>query len=351
MLIKVLFILGLFALVSFAEYDEDLVNWILKNKCSEQANIQCIVKAKTDLTKWLDKNNQYTILIAGRMGTGKTTLLRGFTMEDEPSKANRSNLPHTQKVTPYMYIHKGVKILFYDTPGLSEKEEGNQDQVYLQDMVKNEISPDLIIFTVKMDITGSDSSLSTEDEQVMKNVSDTFGWARWRFAMFVLTFANRVYLENIAPTNFKSRNHFNTVWEKLTYQIQTSLLSFNVEQNVVDDMPIFPIGYVNTPIIKADRRRISWVNEFWDKAFAIMKDSKKENALRKEKEKKGECCCCSCTDKDNEEKKSASDNQKVNKDIKNQAEEPVMTEKDEHWLEEDFTNPDTENTRSQAEEL
>ena len=132
------------------------------------------------------------------MGTGKTTLIKGFTDNYMPREDIDSLLPHTIEVAPYDYS-------LYDTPGLSDNEGGTNDHEYLKDMVRNQISPDLIVFTIKMDSADS-NRLSVEDEYVMKNVADTFGWARWRYAMVMLTFANKVYrkreCEEISTTDF-----------------------------------------------------------------------------------------------------------------------------------------------------
>ena len=62
----------------------------------------------------------------------------------------------------------------------------------------------------------------------------------------------------------------------LKHQVRKSLLNIKVQQNVVDAIPVIPIGYIQQPIIEADERGISWIDEFWSSAFKIMKESKKK---------------------------------------------------------------------------
>ena len=292
MLASLLVISGFLTFTSSSESDNSFTKWALKEKCSKRATVQCILRARNELDKWLEEHNQYTILVVGKMGSGKTTLIKGFTEDYMPGgDGNGSILPHTDAVAHYLYEYEGVQVSLYDTPGLSEEEDGYLDYKYLEDMVDHQISPNLIVFTIKLDSVGG-NSLPAEDERVMKRVSDAFGSARWKFAMFVLTFANKVRKEEEEPGSYENRHYFNKVWNELEYQIRTSLKSFHVQQDVVDSIPIFPIGFLQQPDIKADKREISWVDEFWSKSFKILQKSKTEEKLRKEKVKKAECCAC-----------------------------------------------------------
>lgn len=271
-----------------------LVQWFLQEKCStkEMTNVQCIVRARSELDDWLEENNEYTILIAGKTGTGKTTFIKGFTENFMPGEDDDSLLPHTVTVAHYLYEYEGIKIRLYDTPGLSEV-DGVNDHKYLKDMVKNDISPDLIVFFIKMDDT-IDNSLRPEDEYVIKNVSDTFGWARWRFALFVLSFANRVYKDEWSMDSHENKFYFTDMHNKLTFRIRTALKNFNVQQDVVNSIPVIPVGLVRQPIILSDaRENVSWTHEFWSKAFNILKEAKREETQRKVMGEKEECCPCS----------------------------------------------------------
>ena len=296
MLASLLVISGFLTFTSSSESDNSFTKWVLKEKCSKRATVQCILRARNELDKWLEEHNQYTILVVGKMGSGKTTLIKGFTEDYMPGRdVNDSILPHTDAVAHYLYEYEGVQVSLYDTPGLSEEEDGYLDYKYLENMVDHQISPNLIVFTIKLDSVGG-NSLPAEDERVMKLVSDAFGSARWKFAMFVLTFSNKVRKEEEEPGSFENRHYFNKVWNELEYQIRTSLKSFHVQQDVVDSIPIFPIGFLQQPDIKADKREISWVDEFWSKSFKILQKSKTEEKLRMEKVKKGECCACPVRD-------------------------------------------------------
>ncbi len=55
---------------------KSLVQFILKD--CQYTRVSCVLKANRSLVDWLKENNRYTVLEAGKTGTGKTRLIKGF---------------------------------------------------------------------------------------------------------------------------------------------------------------------------------------------------------------------------------------------------------------------------------
>ena len=214
---------------------------------------------------WLKKHNKFRVLITGKMGTGKTTLIKGLMEKYVPEADNI--LPHTIKVTPYEYEYDKINFTFIDTPGLRDSSNSHKDYKYLKDMVKNNERPDLILFTIKMD----DARLRSEDEATIKNVTDAFGWSTWKNAMFLLTFANKVSKVGSPPSSRENKVYFNKKRDDFSLLITKQLRTNRVQPEVANNIPIIPAGLIMQPFIPSDSRGISWMDEFWHEIFKVLK--------------------------------------------------------------------------------
>ena len=268
--------------------------------CSDSTEVMCMLEARRIINKWLDINNKRTVLVAGKTGTGKTRLIKGLVQNiTEVTGENERNLfPKTYQVQPYEHFYKESKIVFYDTPGLvdtEKKEDGTNDRNYdyLQDMVNKQLYPDVIVFFISMYHTAG-YTLQEEDKYVIKNVSHAFGWARWRYAMFVLSFANMVRHPDAEtdPGSPDDKFHFSQTLTNLRFQIEKLLKELRVQKDVLFNIPIIPVGLVDEPVIVADPEKHSWVDQFWKKVDSILQASQEDKKKENEDRKRGRRCAC-----------------------------------------------------------
>ena len=82
-------------------------------------DVECAHKKMQEISKWLSKHNIFKILIMGKMGTGKTTLVKGFKENYTPDEDYL--LPHTTEVTPYEHAHDKIDFTFFDMPAWSQR--------------------------------------------------------------------------------------------------------------------------------------------------------------------------------------------------------------------------------------
>lgn len=232
------------------------------------SDVRCAHKKVKEINQWLSKHNQFKVLITGKTGTGKTTLVRGLKENYVPDEEHL--LPHTKFVTPYEYAHDKIDFTFYDTPGLKDAADGANDYSYLKDMVRNSQEPDLLIFTVKMD----DTVFRKEDKDSIKAITDAFGWKVWKHAMFILTFANKVFAPNATVESRQNKIKYNKIRDDFALQVTELLLQYKVQDDIANSIPVVPVGLVVQPIIPSDGRKISWLEEFWSSANEKLKASK-----------------------------------------------------------------------------
>lgn len=264
------------------------------------SDVKCALRQQEEIQQWLIRNNNFKVLITGKMGTGKTTLVKGL---NDPSffVAEEDHLePHTVKVTPYQHEHDRVDFTFFDTPGLKDDVNGSNDYSYLKEMVEKNEQPDLIIFAVKMD----DAEFRQEDIGAIKNITDAFGWKVWKNAMFVLTFANKVSKPGHALNSRENRVYYDNLKNEFSIHVTKLLRKLNVQEDVASNIPVIPVGLVSQPLIESEGERDSWVEKFWRKLFKVLKASRQEPPSNNEDDSKKEDepqssqedgCNCDCS--------------------------------------------------------
>ena len=229
---------------------------------------KCAIRRIDEIQKWLKRNSGYRILVTGKMGSGKTTFIRGLTEKFVPP--TDTLLPHTTKVMPYGHYHEGSNCVFFDSPGLKDNEDSSNDYGYLKEMIKKNGEPNLLVFALKMD----DYVFHDEDVEAIGNISSAFGWKIWQRAMFILTFANMVQKVGHSSDSIESKLHFSSLFDRHHQGIVESLRKSGVKNEVIDNIPVVPIGLISQEKIVSDRRGMSWIEEFWNEAFKILKTTR-----------------------------------------------------------------------------
>ncbi len=256
--------------------DEHLVELIAKD-CGD-TQVRCLLKFQEIISKLLEVSYLPKVLVAGKTGVGKTRLIKGFANDiPEINAENEKTLiAKTVKVEPYRCDYKDKRIIFYDSPGLMDTDTNidERNHEYLSDMVDKNENPDAIVFFIHMNQDVA-NALDIEDEYVIRNISHTFGWARWRYAMFVLSFANSVHNPDAKHVGDPlDQDYFIKRLASMRLHIKTLLDRLFAGTNVVRYIPIIPAGLVNTEKLPVDVRDISWVDEFWNKLFGILEASR-----------------------------------------------------------------------------
>ena len=224
-------------------------------------------------------NKALTILITGKTGSGKSSLINGLvgkivTVEGEELTAA------TQHVSGYGFCVRDVKFLVVDSPGLQDLE---QDDTETLDTIKRELvkvssSFDLVIYCIDMTNKRVDGS----ERRAIIHLTECFGERVWENAVFTLTFANKVE----QPPGYKGKlvEFFKKRQKDFKKLLEDTLIKANVSEKVAEKVPVIPAGYwrpvetIPNPWKLPDRD--DWFNNFWLVCALRMEDSA-TNALFK----------------------------------------------------------------------
>lgn len=138
----------------------------------------------------IEEREELDILIVGRSGTGKSTLIGSLFGSGEVERRVMEDFG-VPSVTVANLVAEGmaVKALFWNSPGVYDG-TSNEHIKKMKDLLS---SIDLVVYTLRMDET----RMRPEDIEIMQKLTQAFGSSLWRMGILVLTFANRVsYLDD-----------------------------------------------------------------------------------------------------------------------------------------------------------
>ena len=159
-----------------------------------------------DLQKLKDallKATSLSVLLSGRAGAGKSTLVNGILgkrVAKEGDKVIRGG--ETSKLTEYSRNVDGVNVTVWDSPGLGDGSDNQVQSCYIREMREKCSKVDLTLYCIKMfEKWFPRGRTDNPDVNAMANITEAFGSDFWRNTIVVLTFANLVEAMNVAWEN------------------------------------------------------------------------------------------------------------------------------------------------------
>ena len=182
------------------------------------------------------------ILIIGKTGTGKSTLVNGLIGQEFAKVClGLATSGVSEKVECYEHKIEGAKVLVYDSPGLQDG--SGKEESYLEELYSKCHNVDLIIFAIRY----ADNRFvpNNPNAVAMKTFTGRFGAEVWRKTIVVLTCANLV--EDLNPQlRLKSRKEKGDFFHKLKsdYQkaIHDTLIKEAVPGDIVKKVKVVPTG-------------------------------------------------------------------------------------------------------------
>ena len=159
---------------------------------------------------WYESCNSLRILAVGRSGVGKSTFINAMYGDDVAHVAAERS-PTTSIVKAHDQEVQGVKLTFYDSPGLQDGQ--GSDRAYIKDMKDTCKVVSLLLYCVRMD-----DQVREHDYKTMKIVTSAFGKDIWKNVMFVLTQANNV--KPVSRSQGSPTDYFNRIFNAMKQTIQ-----------------------------------------------------------------------------------------------------------------------------------
>lgn len=214
-----------------------------------------------ELKAILERSDKIRILIVGKTGTGKSTLVNGLVGQRVAVEGlGLSTSGTTSSVTPYNRHIGGVMVTIFDSPGLQDGSDNEEE--YLKEMKEKCCDVDLVIFAIK--ITDNKFVRRNPDAIAMAKMTGTFGESLWKKALVVLTCADAVEAMNLqmCSMSFSEKTKF---FKKLVSDFKVAIHNTLVEdakvpREIVERVKVIPTGHSS---IKRLVDGTLWFSNFW----------------------------------------------------------------------------------------
>jgi GTPase SAR1 family protein len=218
------------------------------------------------MDKWWDQSNSINILLSGKSGTGKSSLVNSL-LGKEVAMVGKTLNPETTEVTSYTDVIRGIKVTVWDSPGLQDGLK--REAEYLADIRKKcKDDIDLFIYCVSMDNARFEPG--NRDIDSMCELTDNLGKNIWNNAIFILTCAN-MYISSVRSTlpptdgrNAIVKEKFDKRfedWKVIIKQCLHEKLSLTSE--VIDRVPIVLAGKKTVPLLLKGYPDSAWLSKLW----------------------------------------------------------------------------------------
>ncbi len=223
-----------------------------------------------ELEEWDRDSNAISILITGKTGTGKSTLINSIVGQDI-AKVGSELDPQTLEVTEYSKQIDDVTVKIWDSPGLQDGTKNERE--YRDDIKKKCNKVDLLVYCIQM----SDTRCLPEGKDVnaMIKLTITLGPQIWKNAIVVLTFANDVIEMTSLNTDSEEEAHDQFVqdideWATLIHGYLRTKVGLGKE--LADCVPVVPAGVPEVPTLPdrySTTKKSYWLSELWLKALKV----------------------------------------------------------------------------------
>ena len=240
------------------------------------------------LPKAWGNQRELRILVTGKTGQGKSALINGI-LGDKEAQEGASATRCTTTVTEFEKNIHGVPIKVFDSPGLQDRTQNEEE--YIQGMRDKCRELSLVLYCTKM----INHRLTDDDRNAMRKLTKAFGDKFWNYAVLVLTFANmedcgkkddrdedseeEPDYDDEGKWRLLKKKRFECRLEKWEKELKEFLIQeVGVSKKIAQRIPVVPTGdhvksYNNRQPMRLPDRD-DWFDKFWCACCLRVKDQK-----------------------------------------------------------------------------
>ena len=217
-----------------------------------------------ELKDELPKATSFSVLVCGRTGAGKSTLVNGIVGAYVAPEGDELK-SKTTEVARYDRDIDGVNVTVWDSPGLQDSSDDDRRNLYISDMQKKCSDVNLKLYCISMtNIRFPRKRSDNPDVEAMARLTKAFGSDFWKHAIVVLTFANTAELLNppwqkmdAAGKKEKFQQKLGE-WERLIRSILAE--EIGVPRKIAELVVVTPAGHHDDPQLLD---RDYWLSVLW----------------------------------------------------------------------------------------
>lgn len=190
-----------------------------------------------------------SILFVGKLGAGKSYLVKSFLVGETETKGRSGRSPSTCTVERFDARIGNLDAILWDTPGLRPENYKS----CLKELSTTVQQIGLVVYCLKMD----DARFHLNDREAIQHLTKAFGNEIWKHAIIALTFGNKM----TDPDEINDEEYFSAMLQSWKDIIREYLVKCSVKESVVQEIPFIPVG---------SRRRLKLAdNKNWKETFLM----------------------------------------------------------------------------------
>ncbi len=220
---------------------------------------------QSGIEQWVKESTEIRLMVTGKTGTGKSTLLNGIVGE-KMFKEGETLKPETLTVDSHQTRRAGVDIIVFDTPGLQDG-SGNE-QSYLSAIKEKCVDIHLLLYCISMLETRSDLNAHNS---AIKLITKALGPTIWENAVIILTYANvfERRLSDQGKNKIEKKDCFQEKINEWEAAARDSLRDAGVPNEIAQNVTAIPVGFAKKPHLVCQKY---WLSNFWTESLSKMKE-------------------------------------------------------------------------------